>query len=89
MDLIAGNYSDSSAESAEDSELDDVDKGESKDPEDLIPLPDFELDSSGMGKSRDKIDPKVILKFQFHLECFISPFVSVDADLAQGHFCHC
>ena len=67
MDLIAGNYSDSSAESAEDSELDDVDKGESKDPEDIIPLPDFELDSSGMGKSRDKIDPKVILKFQFRL----------------------
>ena len=67
MDLIAGNYSDSSAESSEDSELDDVDKGESKDPEDIIPLPDFELDSSGMGKSRDKIDPKVILKFQFQL----------------------
>ena len=67
MDLIAGNYSDSSADSAEDSELDDVEKGEPKESEDLIPLPDFELDSSGMGKSRDKIDPKVILKFQFHV----------------------
>jgi hypothetical protein len=63
MDLIAGNYSDSSAESENDSDLEDVDKGEAENTEDLIPLPDFELDSSGMGKSREKIDPKVIIIF--------------------------
>ena len=60
MDLIAGNYSDSSADSENDSELEDVDKGETEKTEDLIPLPEFEIDSSGMGKSREKIDPKVI-----------------------------
>ena len=63
MDLIAGTYSDSSADSENDSELEDVDKNEEKAKEstDLIPLPNFELDSSGMGKSREKIDPKVII----------------------------
>ena len=61
MDLIAGTYSDSSADSENDSELEDVDKDEAKESTDLIPLPNFELDSSGMGKSREKIDPKVII----------------------------
>lgn len=62
MDLIAGNYSDSSSsESDNDSELEDVKKEDNKGQEDIIPLPDFEIDSSGMGKSKQKIDPKVII----------------------------
>ena len=67
MDLIAGNYSDSSDEDNDnnspnqpqekdsDSELDDVNNSsDSEEEREIIPLPDFELDSSGKGKSAKK-----------------------------------
>ena len=62
MDLIAGNYSDSSSGASDnDSEFEDVVRDEKCESSETIPLPDFELDASGKGKSKDAIDPKVFI----------------------------
>ena len=45
---------------SDNSELEDVDKGDvGENSDEPIPLPDFDLNSSGMGTSRKAIDPKV------------------------------
>ena len=73
--VIAPREPSPAPEDSSDDDLDDLKKDES-DGEGKIPLPDLELDSSGIGKSTAKIDPKVIQNF---INChFSTPFHETD-----------